>query len=48
MTPEEQEVRQTFEEVRRELEEDFSDDCTNGKFAQFILDKVEEAFENED
>lgn len=44
MTPEEQEeVRQTFEEEREELEEDFSDDI----FAQFILDKVEQAIESE-
>lgn len=47
MTPEEQEeVRRVFEEDRKELEdnEDFSD---NG-FAQYILDKVEEAIEIED
>lgn len=47
MTPKEQEeVRRVFEEDRKELEdnEDFSD---NG-FAQYILDKVEEAIEIED
>lgn len=42
MTPAEQEeVRRTFEEERKELEEDFSDD----RFSQFILDKVEQAIE---
>lgn len=42
MTPEEQEeVRQNFGEERRELEEDFSEDG----FAQYILDKVEQAME---
>ncbi len=42
MTLEEQEeVRQAFEEERKELEEDFSDDS----FAQHILDKVEQAIE---
>lgn len=42
MTPEEQEeVRQAFEEERKELEEDFSDDS----FAQHILEKVEQAIE---
>lgn len=40
MTPAEQEeVRQNFEEEREELEEEFSDDS----FAQYILDKVEQA-----
>lgn len=42
MTPEEQEeVRQNFGEERKELEEDFSEDG----FAQYILDKVEQAME---
>ena len=42
MTPEEQEeVRQNFEEEQEELEEEFSDDS----FAQYILDKVEQAIE---
>ena len=42
MTPAEQEeVRQNFEEERKELEEEFSDDS----FAQYILDKVEQAIE---
>ena len=46
MTPEErEEVRQVFEEERKELEanEGFSDNS----FAQYILDKVEEAIEIE-
>ncbi|MEY8322285.1 hypothetical protein AALB47_00010 [Lachnospiraceae bacterium 54-11] len=42
MTPAEQEeVRQNFEEEGKELEEEFSDDS----FAQYILDKVEQAIE---
>ena len=42
MTPAEQEeVRQNFEVEREELEEEFSDDS----FAQYILDKVEQAIE---
>lgn len=42
MTPAEQEeVRQNFEEERKELEEEFSDDS----FAQYIFDKVEQAIE---
>lgn len=42
MAPAEQEeVRQNFEEEREELEEEFSDDS----FAQYILDKVEQAIE---
>lgn len=36
---EQEEVRQNFEEEREELEEEFSDDS----FAQYILDKVEQA-----
>lgn len=42
MTPEEQEeVRQVFEEERKELEED--ENMSDNGFAQYILDKVEEA-----
>ena len=42
MTPEEQEeVRQNFEEERKELEEDFSSDSVEGKFTSYILDKIE-------
>ena len=42
MTPAEQEeVRQNFEEEREELEEEFSDNS----FAQYILNKVEQAIE---
>lgn len=42
MTSEEQEeVRQLFEEERKELEEDFSDN----DFAQYILDKAEQSIE---
>ena len=47
MTPEEQEeVRQNFEEERKELEEDFSSDSVEGKFTSYILDKVEEGIED--
>lgn len=47
MTPEEQkEVRQTFEEERKELEEDFPSDSAEGRFASFILDKVGESIED--
>ena len=46
MTPEErEEVRQVFEEERRELEE--NEDFSDNSFAQYILDKVEEAIEIE-
>lgn len=42
MTPAEQEeVRQNFEEERKELEGESSDDS----FSQYILDKVEQAIE---
>jgi len=47
LTSEEQEeVQQNFEEERKELEEDFPSDSAEGKFASFILDKVEEAIED--
>lgn len=47
MTPDEQEeVRQNFEEERKELEEDFSRDSAEGKFTLYILDKVEEGIED--
>ena len=47
MTPEEQEeVRQNFEEERKELEEDFPSDSVEGKFTSYILDKVEEGIED--
>lgn len=47
MAPEEQEeVRQAFEEERKELEEDFPSDSAEGKFTSFILDKVEEGIED--
>ena len=47
MTPEEQEeVRQNFEEERRELEEDFPSDRAAGRFTSYILDKVEEGIED--
>ena len=46
MTPEErEEVRQVFEKERKELEE--NEDFSEKGFAQFILDKVEEAIEIE-
>ena len=46
MTPEErEEVRQVFEEERKELEE--NEGFSEKGFAQFILDKVEEAIEIE-
>ncbi len=45
MTAEEQEeVRQAFAEERKDLEEDFSDDNTEDRFALYILDRVEQAF----
>lgn len=38
MTPEEQEeVRQAFEEERKELEEDFPSDSAEGRFWQVIM-----------
>ena len=47
MTPAEQEeVRQNFEEERKELEEDFPSDSVEGKFTSYILDKVEEGIED--
>lgn len=47
MTKEEQEeVRQNFEEERKELEEDFPGDSADGKFISYILDKVEESMED--
>ena len=46
MTPEEQEeVRQVFEEERKELEED--ENMSDNDFAQYILDKVEEAVDTQ-
>ena len=46
MTPEErEEVRQVFEEERKELEE--NEGFSDNSFAQYILDKVEEAIEIE-
>mgnify|MGYP001070276550 CR=1 FL=1 len=40
MTPEEQEeVRQNFEEERKELEEDFPSDSVEGKFTSYIPTK---------
>ncbi|EOS27739.1 hypothetical protein C804_04039 [Lachnospiraceae bacterium A4] len=46
MTPEEQEeVRQVFEEERKELEED--ENMSDNGFAQYILDKVEEAVDTQ-
>lgn len=46
MTPEEQEeVRQVFEEERKELEED--ENVSDNGFAQYILDKVEEAVDTQ-
>lgn len=46
MTPEErEEVRQVFEEERKELEE--NEGFADNSFAQYILDKVEEAIEIE-
>lgn len=46
LTPgEQEEVRQNFEEVREELEEDFPSDSVEGKFTSYILDKVEQAIE---
>ena len=47
MIPEEQEeVRQNFEEERRELEEDFPSDRAAGRFTSYILDKVEEGIDD--
>ena len=47
MIPEEQEeVRQNFEEERRELEEDFPSDRAAGRYASYILDKVEEGIDD--
>lgn len=46
MTPEEQEeVRQVFEEERKELEED--ENMSDNGFAQYILDKMEEAVDTQ-
>lgn len=46
MTPEEQEeVRQVFEEERKELEED--ENVSDNGFAQYILDKVEKAVDTQ-
>lgn len=46
MTPEErEEVRQVFEEERKELEE--NEGFSDNSFVQYILDKVEEAIEIE-
>lgn len=46
MTPEEQEeVRQVFEEERKELEED--ENMSDNGFAQYILDKVEKAVDTQ-
>lgn len=46
MTPEEQEeVRQVFEEERKELEED--ENMSDNGFAQYILDKVEEVVDTQ-
>ena len=46
MTPEEQEeVRQVFEEERKELEED--ENMSDNGFAQYILDKVEDAVDTQ-
>ncbi len=46
MTPEEQEeVRQVFEEERKELEED--ENMSDNVFAHNILDKVEEAVDTQ-
>lgn len=48
MTFEEQEeVRQNFEEERKELEEDFPVDGAEGKFTSYILDKVEEGMKEQ-
>lgn len=48
MTFEEQEeVRQYFEEERKELEEDFPVDGAEGKFTSYILDKVEEGMKEQ-
>lgn len=48
MTPEEQEeVRQHFKEERKYLEDRFSNDSVDDRFVQYILDKVEQAIENE-
>ncbi len=47
MIPEEQEeVRQNFEEERRELEEDFPSDRAAGRFTSYILVKVEEGIDD--
>lgn len=49
LTAEEQEeVRQVFEEERRELEEEFSDDSAEYQFSQYILDKVKEGLAQEE
>ena len=46
MTPEErEEVRQVFEEERKELEED--ENMSDNGFAQYILDKMEEAVDTQ-
>lgn len=48
MTPEEQEeVRQAFDDVKNDLEAGFSD-IPEENFSRYILDKVEQAIENED
>lgn len=49
MTPEEQEeVRQEFADEKSDLEASFSDNSVEDKFSRYILDKVEQALENED
>ncbi len=48
MTPEEQEeVRQEFNDEKRELEESYSDNSLEDGFSQYILDKVEQAIKND-
>ena len=43
---EKEELQQEFESMKVELEEDFPSDSTEGKFASYILDKVEEGIED--
>lgn len=46
MTPEKQEeVRQSYEEIKGDLEKDFSGNTPEDKFVRYILDKVEDGID---
>lgn len=46
-TEEKQNVQQAFEDIKNDLEEDFSGDSTEDEFARYILDRVGKVIEDE-